>query len=87
MQSPEPPSKVFDRAPNLNGTQIINYRVSADRKWSTLVGIASGSPEKYAPPDQLIQISLLQSFQQPCTADLQLILFLLTFKHGVASSV
>lgn len=49
MQSPEPPSKVFDRTSNLNGTQIISYRASPDLKWSTLVGIAPGSPEKCAP--------------------------------------
>lgn len=48
LQSPEPPSKVFDRTPNLSGTQIISYRVSPDLKWSTLVGIAPGSAEKCA---------------------------------------
>lgn len=51
VQSPDPPSKVFDRTSNLNGTQIISYRVSPDLKWSTLVGIAPGSAEKYAAAD------------------------------------
>jgi len=37
---------VFDRTANLEGTQIINYRVDAEEKWSVLIGIAPGSPEK-----------------------------------------
>ena len=48
LQSENPPTKVFDRTSNLQGTQIISYRVSADEKWSTLVGIAPGSTEKCA---------------------------------------
>ena len=48
LQSENPPTKVFDRTSNLQGTQIISYRVSEDQKWSTLVGIAPGSTEKCA---------------------------------------
>lgn len=48
VQGAEAPEKHFDRTTNLSGTQIISYRTSADGKWSTLVGIAPGSGEKYA---------------------------------------
>lgn len=34
------PSKLFDRNSNLNGSQIINYRVNDDDKWSVVVGIS-----------------------------------------------
>lgn len=34
------PAKMFDRNPNLNGCQIINYRVSSDEKWMVVVGIS-----------------------------------------------
>ncbi|KAL1987693.1 hypothetical protein VTN96DRAFT_2934 [Rasamsonia emersonii] len=34
------PVKQFDRLPNLNGCQIINYRVNDDEKWSVVVGIS-----------------------------------------------
>lgn len=34
------PQKVFDRNTNLNGCQIINYRVSDDEKWMVVVGIS-----------------------------------------------
>ena len=37
--------KVFDRAPNLNGNQIINYKADPSEKWLVLVGIAPGAPE------------------------------------------
>ena len=40
------PVKVFDRAANLNGTQIIKYMVTPDEKWSVLIGIAPGSPDR-----------------------------------------
>ena len=42
------PVKVFDRAPNLEGSQIISYRVSDDGAWCVLVGIAPGSPDRPA---------------------------------------
>lgn len=45
-QGTSDPVKVFDRTANLEGTQIINYRVDAEEKWSVLIGIAPGSPEK-----------------------------------------
>ncbi|MCJ1309193.1 hypothetical protein MMC25_002850 [Agyrium rufum] len=34
------PQKIFDRSQNLNGCQIINYRVNEDDKWMVLVGIS-----------------------------------------------
>lgn len=34
------PVKVFDRHANLNGNQIINYRVNSEGKWMLLVGIS-----------------------------------------------
>ncbi len=40
--------KVFDRTPNLQGAQIISYRVSPDSKWSVLIGITAGAPERCA---------------------------------------
>ncbi|RSM14336.1 hypothetical protein CEP52_001366 [Fusarium oligoseptatum] len=35
------PVKVFERNANLNGCQIINYRVNTDGKWMVVVGISS----------------------------------------------
>ena len=46
MQSAADPVKVFDRTPNLQGAQIISYRVSPDDKWSVLIGITAGAPER-----------------------------------------
>lgn len=40
------PVKVFDRATNLENTQIISYRVDPTGKWCVLVGIAPGAPER-----------------------------------------
>ncbi|KIW71908.1 hypothetical protein PV04_00135 [Phialophora macrospora] len=34
------PTKVFERNPNLNGCQIINYRVNDDEQWMVIVGIS-----------------------------------------------
>ena len=48
MQSAADPVKVFDRTPNLQGAQIISYRVSPDDKWSVLIGITAGAPERCA---------------------------------------
>ena len=45
IEGETPPVKVFDRAPGLAGSQIINYRASPDQKWLVLVGIAPGAPE------------------------------------------
>ena len=44
-QGDSAPVKMFDRTPNLSGSQIINYRASPDEKWLVLVGIAPGAPE------------------------------------------
>jgi len=37
------PSKVFERAPSLAGTQIISYAVSADQQWMMVAGIKAGA--------------------------------------------
>ena len=37
---------VFDRAANLNGSQVIKYMVSPDDKWAVVIGIAPGAPER-----------------------------------------
>jgi clathrin heavy chain len=47
VQGTSDPEKVFDRAQNLENTQIINYRVEPNEKWCVLVGIAPGAPERY----------------------------------------
>lgn len=39
------PVKMFERTANLNGNQIINYRVDPSGKWLVLIGIAPGAPE------------------------------------------
>lgn len=49
MQGASDPEKVFDRTANLEGTQIINYRVDAAEKWCVLIGIAPGAAERYLP--------------------------------------
>ena len=53
LQGASDPEKVFDRTANLEGTQIINYRVDPQEKWCVLVGIAPGAPERYAAPDHV----------------------------------
>jgi clathrin heavy chain len=40
------PVKAFDRAANLENTQIISYRVDPTAKWCVLVGIAPGAAER-----------------------------------------
>lgn len=40
------PVKLFDRAANLEQTQIISYRADPSEKWCVLVGIAPGAPER-----------------------------------------
>ena len=46
LQGTSDPEKVFDRTANLEGTQIISYRVDPLEKWAVLVGIAPGAPER-----------------------------------------
>jgi clathrin heavy chain len=46
VQGASEPEKIFDRAANLENTQIINYRVDAEQQWAVLVGIAPGAPER-----------------------------------------
>ncbi|KFM22783.1 Clathrin heavy chain 1 [Auxenochlorella protothecoides] len=48
LEGDAPPAKVFDRAANLEGTQIITYRVDAAGRWCVLVGIAPGAPDRPA---------------------------------------
>ncbi len=48
VQGASDPVKVFDRTANLEGTQIINYRVDPEEKWCVLIGIAPGAPERRA---------------------------------------
>lgn len=43
MEGGDAPAQVFSREANLNGHQIINYRVTPDGKWMCLVGISSNS--------------------------------------------
>lgn len=38
-----PPQKVFDRHATLAGSQIINYRTSADERWMVLIGISGNT--------------------------------------------
>ncbi|CAI5479630.1 unnamed protein product [Closterium sp. Yama58-4] len=40
------PVKMFERAANLNGNQIINYRSDPSVKFLALIGIAPGAPER-----------------------------------------
>lgn len=43
IQGDAGPQKIFDRHVSLQGSQIINYRVSADEKWCVLIGIAANN--------------------------------------------
>ncbi|GLI67875.1 hypothetical protein VaNZ11_012164 [Volvox africanus] len=63
------PAKVFDRTPNLVGSQIISYRTSPDAKWAVLVGIAPGAPERPQLAKGLMQLySFEQAKSQPLEA-------------------
>jgi clathrin heavy chain len=65
----EAPTKVFDRTPNLQGAQVISYRVSPDGKWSTLIGITAGAPERPALAKGFMQLySFEQQKSQPLEA-------------------
>uniref|UniRef100_A0A7S0V4E8 Clathrin heavy chain n=1 Tax=Polytomella parva TaxID=51329 RepID=A0A7S0V4E8_9CHLO len=55
------PVKVFDRAPNHQGSQIISYRLSPDSKWAVLIGITAGPPERPLLAKGIMQ---LYSFEQ-----------------------
>ena len=46
MDGTAEPVKMFDRAANLNGSQIIQYKADKDGKWLVLIGIAPGAPER-----------------------------------------
>jgi clathrin heavy chain len=63
------PVKIFDRTSNLQGAQIISYRVSADGKWCVLVGITPGSAERPALARGAMQLfSVEQAKSQPLEA-------------------
>jgi clathrin heavy chain len=63
------PVKVFDRTANLQGAQIISYRVSADAKWCVLVGITPGTAERPALARGAMQLfSVEQQKSQPLEA-------------------
>jgi clathrin heavy chain len=61
-----PPTKIFDRTPNLQGAQIISYRTSPDGKWCVLIGILPGAPERPALTKGVMQLySIEQQKSQP----------------------
>lgn len=63
------PVKAFDRTANLQGAQIISYRVSPDAKWCVLVGITPGSAERPALAKGVMQLfSVEQAKSQPLEA-------------------
>jgi clathrin heavy chain len=41
IENDGPPVKVFERHSNLNGSQIINYRVNKQGNWMMLIGISA----------------------------------------------
>jgi len=41
MEGNSNPEKIFDRHQNLNGTQIINYKVNSTEKWALIIGISA----------------------------------------------
>ena len=61
------PVKMFDRAPTLAGTQVINYSASPDNKWLMVVGIKPGAPGAAA--EGAMQLySVEKKVSQPLTA-------------------
>lgn len=61
--------KMFDRTPNMAGSQIISYKTSADGKWCVLIGITVGSPERPALAKGFMQLfSVDQQKSQPLEA-------------------
>lgn len=63
------PVKIFDRTPNLQGAQIINYRISPDAKWCVLIGITAGAPERPQLAKGFMQLfSVEQQKSQPLEA-------------------
>eukprot|EP00958_Prasinococcus_capsulatus_P003761 scaffold346_cov387-Prasinococcus_capsulatus_cf.AAC.4 len=46
MEGATEPVKMFDRAANLQGNQIISYRCDPTEKWLVLIGIAPGAAER-----------------------------------------
>jgi len=41
MEGNSNPVKIFDRNQNLNGAQIINYKVDSSEKWAVIIGISA----------------------------------------------
>ncbi len=66
MEGTAGPQKVFDRHSSLEGTQIINYRVSEDGQWCALIGIAAQPDGKAAGFMQLYSIA--RNVSQPIEA-------------------
>lgn len=61
------PVKLFERAANLAGTQVINYAVSPDQQWMMVVGIKAGAPG--GPAEGCMQLySVEKKVSQPLTA-------------------
>jgi len=61
------PVKMFERAPTLAGTQVINYAASPDFKWLMVVGIKPGAPGAAA--EGAMQLySVEKKVSQPLTA-------------------
>ncbi|CAO1618767.1 unnamed protein product [Sympodiomycopsis kandeliae] len=60
------PKKVFDRHVSLQGSQIINYRVSPDDKWCVLIGIAgNNAPGGFRVKGSMQLYSLDRGVSQP----------------------
>ena len=62
------PVKVFDRAPNLAGAQVINYAVSPDGQWLMCVGIKPGAAPGAAAEGAMQLYSVEKKVSQPLTA-------------------
>lgn len=66
MEGAAGPQKVFERHSSLEGTQIINYRVSDDGQWCALIGIAAQPDGKVAGFMQLFSVA--RNVSQPIEA-------------------
>ncbi len=62
-----PPLKIFDRHATLAGSQIINYRVSADDKWCVLIGISpnAANPQAFKVKGSIQLFSRDRNVSQP----------------------
>ena len=62
------PVKVFDRAPNLAGTQVISYAASPDSQWLMVVGIKPSSTPGGAAEGAMQLYSVEKKVSQPLTS-------------------